>query len=282
MELINNYVVRRSFVRAILADTCDTPHGPAEIADILTHKVQIAGQAKLAAFVLKGKSFATVRPSHVSHQIYRLEKIVGLGLAVFAASGNVLDAAKEQFVSTATRLGCFYAILDAMDLARLFVAYGFVCPRDALQIRGGRCKCGYVPNYRILNVLQEDAIRELKRAHGLKQARGLVVLPTGSGKTRIAAQDAKHLNAQRVLYVAHTHEILDQATAEFGAVFGSEAVTRLESPNRPNDWHRINLATIQTLSRHLQAVKEGTQRWGWIYRSCGLRPQLAPRLGARV
>lgn len=54
------------FIRAILADPSDTPHGPAEIADILTHKLTVRRESGLAAFILKGRSFPTVRPKHVS------------------------------------------------------------------------------------------------------------------------------------------------------------------------------------------------------------------------
>jgi hypothetical protein len=66
------------FIRTILFDANATPHGPAEIVDILTHKVSVGGTAGTAAFILKGRSFPTVRPRDVSHQIYRLEKIADL------------------------------------------------------------------------------------------------------------------------------------------------------------------------------------------------------------
>jgi len=50
------------FLRSILADPNDTPHGPAEIADIFTHKVTVGGKGGLAAFILKGKSYPTGGP----------------------------------------------------------------------------------------------------------------------------------------------------------------------------------------------------------------------------
>lgn len=240
------------FIRSILTDPNETPHGPAEIADILTHKLSVAGESGLAAFVLKGKSFPTVRPTHISHQIYRLEKIAGLQVAVLGVSGIILDAAKEQFCSTAERLGYRYCILDAADLARLFVAYGFLCPRDGRRTVAGRCQCGYSPKMRVLNHLQLDALRALKAAHDLGQAGGLVVLPPGGGKTRIAAEDAKVFGAERVLYVAHTHEILDVAHSEFEAIFGAGAVKRHTSATTLQNASHINLATVQLLSRHLR------------------------------
>ncbi len=116
------------FIRSILDDPNETAHGPAEIVDILTHKISVKNESGIAAFILKGKSFAKVRHSHVAHQIYRLEKTVGLNFAIFAATGTILDDAKEHFCSTAERLNCRYAIFDANDLARLFIAYGWICP----------------------------------------------------------------------------------------------------------------------------------------------------------
>ncbi len=234
------------FFRAILFDRAATPHGPAELVDILTHRLEVDDKSGWGAFVLKGRSFKTVRHSDVAHQIYRLEKIDGLNLAVFGASGVVLDAAKEQFSSTCQRLGVAHCFMDADDLARLFWAYGFLCPRDGQRITGGRCSCGYAPRQASFNILQNEALQELKRAHELKQQRGLVVLPPGTGKTRIAAQDAKRSGAISVLYIAHTHEILEVAHSEFSAVYGTENVgSGIE--------YAVSLITIQYLTKNLDA-----------------------------
>jgi hypothetical protein len=76
------------WLQGILFDTNDTPHGPSEIVDILTHRVTVQGRSGMAAFILKGRSFPTVRPTHVAHQIIRLERIRGLNFAFFVASGR--------------------------------------------------------------------------------------------------------------------------------------------------------------------------------------------------
>jgi len=132
------------WLRSILADGSQTPHGPVEIVDVFTHHVVAKGQHGMAAFILKGKSFSTVKPADVAHQIYRLKKLQGLKYAVFAAPGTILDAAKEQFCTTCEEIGCHYSIFNAEDIVRLFVAYGFFCPRDAYRISSGRCRhCGY-------------------------------------------------------------------------------------------------------------------------------------------
>lgn len=238
------------FIRAILSDTNETAHGPAEIVDILTHKITLRGETGMAAFILKGKSFPIVRPKHISHQIYRLGKIDGLHFAFLVTSGSILDAAKEEFTSTAERLQCSYSVLDAGDLARLFVAYGFFCPRDGRRISSGRCHCGYSPNRRFLNQLQKQSLSELAECHTIGQKAALVVLPPGTGKTRIAAEDAKRHGAEKILYVAHTHEILDVAESEFAAVFGVAHVQRL-SGEKAKVLRKVNLATIQSLKNRI-------------------------------
>jgi superfamily II DNA or RNA helicase len=239
-------------LRLILYDLASTPHGPAEIVDILTHKVKLDGQPSLAAFVLKGRSYPTVRPKDISHQLYRLEKIAGLKLAVLGTTGVVLDAVKEEFVSTCERLDIRYAIMDADDFARLFWAYGLMCPRDGTITRGARCHCGYAPKNARLNVIQKEALKALEHEHNQDRRRGLIVLPTGSGKTRVAAVDARRLGAQRVLYVAHSDEILEVAEAEFTAAYDAASVRRW---NRARPGAAVSTTTIQFLSRHLDELE---------------------------
>ncbi|MGO9338257.1 MAG: DEAD/DEAH box helicase family protein [Terracidiphilus sp.] len=243
------------YIKAILHDPNDTPHGPAELVDILTHRLAAHKVAGMAAFIVKGRSFPTVRPKDVAHQIYRLEKIADLRIAILAAPGIVLDMAKEQFCSTAVRLQCRYAIFDAIDLSRLLIAYGFLCPRDARRIVSGRCNCGYSPRKRLLNLFQQDALSALEKAHSRGESAGMIILPPGSGKTRIAAEDAFRSNAKHVLYLAHTDEILDVAQSEFEAKFSIESVTRHAKFSGLCHPNRVNIATIQLVSRNRDKLR---------------------------
>jgi superfamily II DNA or RNA helicase len=244
------------FLRVILSDSSATPHGPAELVDILTN-LSADGQSGLAALILKGKSFLTVRPVDVSHQIYRLKKLSGLKFAIFGAVGTILDAAKEQFCATCSEIPCCYSICNAEDFVRIFLAYGFICPHDANLISSGRCHCGYSPPKRVLNILQRDALEELKQTHLNGRNTGLIVLPPGSGKTRIAAEDALCSNADSILFVAHTNEILDVAESEFQAKFGIQNVQRIESHKSFSIKSKVNLATIQLLTKHLPLLFKG-------------------------
>jgi superfamily II DNA or RNA helicase len=170
----------------------------------------------------------------------------------------VLDEVKEQFISTARRLACDYCFMDAHDLARVFVAFGFVCPRDGERIRGGRCSCGYTPANRTSNILQQEAIRELVVTHEMRHPSGVIILPTGAGKTRVSVLDVKRIDAQCCLYVAHSHEILDAAYEEFLQEFPNQEISRFDIRPMEEAVRRINLITIQSLARNLDVFRSRT------------------------
>ncbi len=237
-------------VLRILADPNRTPHGPAEIVDIMTQQLSYRKKAGVAGFVLKGRSFKRVKPADISHQIFRLRKITDLKFAIFGHIGDLLDEAREEFIHTAKDLGVDYTIIDAVDFARMAIIQGILCPRDARKINNGRCQCGFRVRGDHLNILQIDALKQLQITHQLGKVAGAVIMPTGSGKTRIAAIDSIRVAAKRVLYVAHTHEILDGAEREFAHLYGAEAVYRgwkhADSIPSPS----IHLSTIQSISRN--------------------------------
>lgn len=130
-------------IKGILFDKNETPHGPTEIADIIT-SLHIHGVKKNAAFVLKGKSYPKVSSKLVSHQFLKLRQIPDLGLAVFAAVGNIQDDARRDFIQTATDIRCDYLILGAQDVARLLIAYGEICSKDGtVYDNSGTCQNGH-------------------------------------------------------------------------------------------------------------------------------------------
>jgi superfamily II DNA or RNA helicase/HKD family nuclease/SOS-response transcriptional repressor LexA len=66
--------------------------------------------------------------------------------------------------------------------------------------------------------IQSEALAALKATRRDGYRRGLVVLATGLGKTWLAAFDAEHMGARRVLFVAHREEILGQAAGTFARI----------------------------------------------------------------
>jgi hypothetical protein len=83
-----------------LADPNRTPHGPAEIVDIMTLQLSYRNTIGVAGFILKGRSFKRITPADISHQIFRLRKITSLEFAIFGHTGNLLDEAREEFIHT--------------------------------------------------------------------------------------------------------------------------------------------------------------------------------------
>jgi hypothetical protein len=132
------------FLRQILYDPNETPHGPTEIADILTTHLHVGDEKRLAGFVLKGKHCKKVKSKDVTHQFVKLRQIPELGLMVFAAVGDIQDDAQRNFVRTAKDAGCDYLIIDRQVLSRLFIAYDKICPKDGTPYSDmGVCKEGH-------------------------------------------------------------------------------------------------------------------------------------------
>ena len=131
-------------LREVLWDPTETPHGPTEIADILTTKVRVRGKRSLAAFVVKGRSFAKVRSDHIDHQIIRLRQLPKLGVMALVAVGHIQDSAQRDFLQMAIDAGCDYLIIDAVDCARLLLAYEKICPSDGTPYGSdGSCRRGH-------------------------------------------------------------------------------------------------------------------------------------------
>ncbi len=256
VQALNEKTELEPFIRQCIYDFNDTPHGPTEITDILTVKTKVKASDAYSAFILKGKSFKTVKAQDVAHQIYRLTKISGLDLAIFAYTGNVLDQVTEQFVSTCKEIDCYYSLWSSLEIARLFIAFGILCPKDGNIIENGKCVCGYTPPKEELNIFQKQALNELNTSHKLMLKGGLVVLPTGTGKTRIAVLDIKNNKFQNVLYIAHTKEILDDAEKEFLNFFHKNDLHRITSEEDFLTRKRISFCTIQLISNHKNKLSE--------------------------
>lgn len=160
-------------IREILYDPNETPHGPTEIADIFTSRVTLAGKPRVAAFVLKGRSFKRVSSREVTHQFVRLRRISDLGLMVFAAVGDIQDDARADFIQTAQDAGCDYLIIDAVDVARVLIAYEKICPQDGTPYDdAGVCQQRHSrdPGITVQYRINEDPRYEIHRLRDVSHA----------------------------------------------------------------------------------------------------------------
>jgi hypothetical protein len=131
-------------IRKILYDPNQTPHGPTEIADIITIKTTINGRPKLTAFVIKGRSFKKITAKEITHQFTRLRDIPDLDVAVFVAIGDIQDDAKKEFYRVCEDGSLDSLEVDRRELARLLIAYGKICPNDGTFLDKEHCpKCGF-------------------------------------------------------------------------------------------------------------------------------------------
>jgi superfamily II DNA or RNA helicase/HKD family nuclease/diadenosine tetraphosphate (Ap4A) HIT family hydrolase len=96
--------------------------------------------------------------------------------------------------------------------------------------------------------IQREALAELKRTREEGNQAGLVVLATGLGKTWLSAFDTLQAGAQRVLFVAHREEILEQAIATFRQIRPHSSFGRYTGTERTTDAD-VTFASVQTLSR---------------------------------
>ena len=79
------------------------------------------------------------------------------------------------------------------------------------------------------NYMQRKALRELNRMRAIGNTRSLVVSATGSGKTYLAAFDARNFDPQRLLYIVHEGSILKKSLETFQEVFGGARTCGLYS-----------------------------------------------------
>lgn len=104
--------------------------------------------------------------------------------------------------------------------------------------------------------VQREALQALSATRAEGYLRGLVVLATGLGKTWLAAFDVKQMGAQRVLFVAHREEILNQAAATFARIQPTARIGFYRGQQRDSQVD-ILCASVQTLGKaeHLERFK---------------------------
>jgi superfamily II DNA or RNA helicase len=122
-------------------------------------------------------------------------------------------------------------------------------PREALALR---LSIDVEPKPFQVEILEALAA-ERRRSH----FRNLIVAPTGTGKTWVSAFDYRNLHAQgldRLLFVAHRNEILEQSQAVFQLVLHDEGFgERYVASERPEKWDHV-FASIQSLHRGLDGI----------------------------
>jgi superfamily II DNA or RNA helicase len=224
--------------------------------DGLESLLDLQGDRTLRVFESRGRSF------HPKSYIFRWHNEEG---TAFVGSSNLSRTALEsgvewnyRVISSRDQAG-FQSVRDAFE--RLFANRATVeLTHDWVQAYRARRRTDASRPAGVLpepvpppepHGIQLRALEALQQTRAEGNRAGLVVLATGLGKTWLSAFDSRAF--QRVLFVAHREEILEQALNTFRRIRPTSSLGRYMGQQRDAD-AEILFASVQTLSRvaHLQ------------------------------
>ncbi|MDC1505939.1 DEAD/DEAH box helicase, partial [Winogradskyella sp.] len=105
----------------------------------------------------------------------------------------------------------------------------------------------------IPNLMQTEALENLKNLRK-ENNKALIISATGTGKTYLAAFDAKTFNPKKLLFVVHRRNIAEKAMETFKTIFGKSKTMGLYSGNQRELDKDFVFSTVQTISKsnHLE------------------------------
>lgn len=101
------------------------------------------------------------------------------------------------------------------------------------------------------NAMQRRALKELRRYRDMGVNKSLIIAATASGKTYLAAFDARNFDAKRLLFIVHRDTILEDARKTFQKVFMSKRTYGLFTGNDQQLDAEFLFATNTMLASHL-------------------------------
>lgn len=108
------------------------------------------------------------------------------------------------------------------------------------------------------NSMQRGALKELRRYRDLGVDKALVVAATGSGKTYLAAFDARNFSPNRLLYIVHRDTILNAALNTLKKVFGYEHTYGFYTGRKQDLDADFIFASSSMIARHLDEFNKDT------------------------
>jgi superfamily II DNA or RNA helicase/diadenosine tetraphosphate (Ap4A) HIT family hydrolase len=111
--------------------------------------------------------------------------------------------------------------------------------------------------------IQQQALAALEETRREGFSAGLVVLATGLGKTWLSAFDSDRAQFQRILFVAHREEILNQAIDNFRRVRPNASIGRMIGSQKETSTDLV-FASVQTLGRIEHLKTFGTTYFDYI------------------
>lgn len=100
------------------------------------------------------------------------------------------------------------------------------------------------------NKMQQAALEQIQLVRDAGKNKGLVISATGTGKTYLSAFDVRRFKPERMLFIVHREQILNQATDDFQRVLGGiESDFGLYVGTEKQKDKKYVFASIQTLSK---------------------------------
>ncbi len=100
------------------------------------------------------------------------------------------------------------------------------------------------------NLMQEEALHQLKNLRAEGKDKGLIISATGTGKTYLSAFDVKQYKPKRMLFLAHREQILNKSRQDFASLIKEDpSEFGVYSGNQKDIHAKYLFATVQTLSR---------------------------------
>ena len=106
------------------------------------------------------------------------------------------------------------------------------------------------------NYMQKKALKELNRYRAMGNRRALIVAAAGSGKTFLAAFDARNFSPNRLLYVVREGSILQKALETFQDVFGNSVTYGMYNMDHDESDADFVFAGNIKLSQSLELFRE--------------------------
>ena len=99
------------------------------------------------------------------------------------------------------------------------------------------------------NLMQREALKNLKSQRMSGVNKSLLISATGTGKTFLSAFDVQAFNAEKILFVVHRANIAKKAMETFKRVFGNQKTMGLYSGQQREIEADFLFSTVQTINR---------------------------------
>jgi superfamily II DNA or RNA helicase/diadenosine tetraphosphate (Ap4A) HIT family hydrolase len=242
---LRDFLARGGRARILVGDYLDVTEPEA-----IRRLNDLSGDIVVRAFETQDRGF------HLKSYIFRTDVE---GIAFVGSSGPALTSSIEwnyKVISSYEEAG-FLEITSAFE--SIFNTYQAVRADEAWIRRYEARRTS--PNWRSAEIaheppapiaiphsIQQQALEALQDTRRAGYSAGLVVLATGLGKTWLSAFDSHRAEFNRVLFVAHREEILNQAISNYRQVRPNASIGRMMATEKESSAD-ITFASVQTLGR---------------------------------